>query len=101
MRPRCSAVLEEGRCHLTYDVPETSGTLLRSIIYFRSALRFSYHTDVLTLRVSSNLGYREYQLVWYQTRRIASLTLLALDTTGNANLVNLCLVIFIVMLHLG
>lgn len=34
VRPRCSAEVEEGRCHLTYDVPVTSGTLFRSITCF-------------------------------------------------------------------
>lgn len=30
--PRCSAAVEDGRCHLTKDVPETRGTLFRSMM---------------------------------------------------------------------
>ena len=33
VRPRCSAAVERGRCHLMKEVPDTSGTLLRSIIW--------------------------------------------------------------------
>ena len=43
--PRCSADVEEGRCHFTYEVPETRGTLFRSMI--------CYHVSRCTAWVSS------------------------------------------------
>lgn len=58
VRPRCSAEVEEGRCHFMKEVPVTRGTLLRSIIFSlvsgRSLLQME---GKRTLRVRSNFGY--------------------------------------------
>lgn len=57
VRPRCSAELEEDKCHLTYEVPETSGTLLRSIIFdgFKHSWQDSRDGHYLKLKLKLGL----------------------------------------------
>ena len=56
--PRCSAEVDEGRCHLTYEVPQTSGILLRSMTYRHREKEDKLRLGrlLLTRKKSSNLG---------------------------------------------